>query len=191
MDEDRVQLVYFTICGERFAFNMQYLVEIVQTKSSDIIPFFSPVPMIRGIWGYRGKSLYVINLRDFFGLEEKPGEKIQDSQLSSQSKQDQQTNSRAREVRENLPKSIIVINIHDQMFGLLTDMVLQVVPLNDFYEYPDMISTLPGRYFAGLTLIDSQLVLLLEIQEFINDYELDILLSQRGEVENLVHPFTD
>ncbi len=191
MDEDRVQLVYFTICGERFAFNMQYLVEIVQTKSSDIIPFFSPVPMIRGIWDYRGKSLYVINLRDFFGLEEKPGEKIQDSQLSSQSKQDQQTNSRAREVRENLPKSIIVINIHDQMFGLLTDMVLQVVPLNDFYEYPDMISTLPGRYFAGLTLIDSQLVLLLEIQEFINDYELDILLSQKGEVENLVHPFTD
>lgn len=191
MDENRVQLIYFEICGEKFAFNMEYLVEIVEATQSEITPFFSPVPMIRGMWDYRGNSLYVIDLRDFFGLEKLPGGKIKDSQVSFESRPYYTIDSFEGKDNKNLPKSILVINIRGKMFGLLTDTVLQVVPLIDLYEYPDMISTLPKKYFAGVTLIDSELVLLLAIQEFINEYELDALLSQKENSENLVHQSTD
>ncbi len=170
MDEDRVQLVYFEIHGETFAFHMEHLVEIVQTTQTDITPYFAPIPMIRGTWEYRGESLYVIDLQEFFGLE--GGSK-------------RQPDDHNEVTQQTLPKSMLVIRIHEQMFGLLTDTVLQVVPLHDFYEYPEMISTLPKRYFAGITHIDSQLVVLLDIQELINEYELETLREFTERNKNL------
>ena len=65
--------------------------------------------------------------------------------------------------------------------------MLQVVSLGTFYEYPSMISTLPKRYFAGVTLIDDELVLLLAIEGFIKDYEFDALFGQIGESETFSH----
>jgi chemotaxis signal transduction protein len=153
MAEEGVQLVCFELCGEKFAFNMDYLVEIIQTEYSKITPFSSPIPLLRGKWDYRKKTIYIIDLRDFFGLEN-----------GSDSPSD-------------CTKSILVVKIRDQIFGLLTDGILQVVSLGVFYEYPDMISTLSKRYFAGVTIIHSELVLILAIEEFINDYELDSLRS--------------
>jgi chemotaxis signal transduction protein len=153
MAEEGVQLVCFELCGEKFAFNMDYLVEIIQTQYSELTPFSSPIPLLRGKWDYRKKTIYIIDLRDFFGLE---------NGFDSPS---------------DCTKSILVVKIRDQIFGLLTDAILQVVPLGVFYEYPDMISTLSKRYFAGVTIIHSELVLILAIEEFINDYELDSLRS--------------
>jgi chemotaxis signal transduction protein len=164
MDENGVKLVCFEICGEKFAFNTDYLVEIVQVQHTDITPFFSPIPMIREKWNYRGTLVYIIDIRDVFGLEDSLGK---------------------------TEYSVLVVKIQERIFGLLTDAVLQVRPLAVFYEYPNMISTLPRRYFAGVTIIDAELVLLLAIEEFIKDYELDALLSRIGESDSLTHPFTD
>lgn len=177
MDENGVKLACFEICGEKFAFNMDFLVEIVQVQYTDITPFFSPVPIVRGKWEYRDTFVYIIDVRDMFGLEDKmPNEQ----------------NGAADEnvVPEQSSKNVLVVKIHDQIFGLLTDMVSQMQPLTAFYEYPNMISTLPKRYFAGVTTINAELVLILAIEEFINDDELEILLSRRiGEGTEATHPF--
>lgn len=153
MAEEGVQLVCFELCGEKFAFNMEYLVEIIETQYSMITPFYSPIPFLRGKWDYREKTIYIIDLRDFFDLGNGFGSSSDHT------------------------KSILVVKIREQFFGLLTDTVLQVVPLGVFYEYPDMVSTLSKRYFAGMTTIQSELVLILAIENFINDYELDSLRS--------------
>lgn len=153
MAEEGVQLVCFELCGEKFAFNMEYLVEIIQTQDSEITPFFSPIPILRGKWDYRKKTVYIIDLRDFFGLENGFGSSSDHA------------------------KSILIVKIREQLFGLLTDAILHVVPLGVFYEYPDMISTLSKRYVAGITIIHSELVLILAIEKFINDYEFDSLQS--------------
>jgi chemotaxis signal transduction protein len=153
MAEEGVQLVCFERCGEKFAFNMDYLVEIIQAQYSELTPFSSPIPLLRGKWDYRKKTIYIIDLRDFFGL------------------------GNGSDSPSDCTKSILVVKIRDQIFGLLTDGILQVVSLGVFYEYPDMISTLSKRYFAGVTIIHSELVLILSIEEFINDYELDSLRS--------------
>lgn len=185
MADNRIRLICFDICGEKFAFNMEYLVEIVQAQQSEITPFFSPLPILRGKWDYRGSSLYIIDLRDFFGFEErsskpifaKTKEGINGTQMSSENEQYQRADFPEESIKEDHSKSMLVVKIHERMFGLLTDAVLQVLPLVDFYEYPNMLSTLPGRYFAGVTIIESELVVLLAIQEFIKEYELDALLS--------------
>ena len=174
MDENGVQLVCFTICGQKYAFNMDYLVEIVQVQHTEITPFFAPVPIVRGKWEYRGKRVYIIDVRDFFGLE---------------------TPDQARErvlVYKTLPattaKNVLVVRVGEQIFGLLTDTVSQMQTLAVFYEYPTMISTLPRRYFAGVTIINAELVLLLAIENFINEDELESLLSMEGDLEETVSP---
>jgi chemotaxis signal transduction protein len=184
MNENGVKLVCFELCGEKFAFNMDYLVEIVQVRYSDITPFFSPIPVIRGEWNYRARTVYIIDLREFFGLENTLVSPSDSGLVGGLQEQDPKVVQQGGDVppedslKKTPAKSVLVVRIREQIFGLLTDTVLQVVPLVVFYEYPGMISTLPKRYFAGVTIIATELVIILAIEEFINDYELDTLLSR-------------
>ncbi len=172
MDENGVQLVCFTICGQKYAFNMDYLVEIVQVQLTEITPFFAPVQIIRGKWDYRGELVYIIDVRDFFCLDE---------QALTQGKK------LAHEIMPSpTSKNVLVVRVGERIFGLLTDTVSQMQTLAMFYEYPAMVSTLPRRYFAGLTIINAELVLLLEIENFINGNELESLLRLEHEPENAV-----
>ena len=180
MNENGVKLVCFEICGEKFAFNMKFLVEIVQVQDTEITPFFSPIPIIRGKWDYRGDTVYIIDIRDFFRLECHSMDE-EHPPLSSKNKRE------GREAKEQSSKSVLVVDIQERKLGLLTDAVLQVVSLTVFYEYPSMISTLPKRYFAGVTVINAELVLLLAIEEFVKDYEFDALFGQIGESETFSH----
>jgi chemotaxis signal transduction protein len=183
MYENGVQLICFEICGEKFAFNMQSLVEIVQIQDTEITPFFSPIPIIRGKWNYRGGVVYIIDIRDFFRLECHRPYIPQSSKNQREERAATDNGSSGDSSHESSSKSVLVVNIQEQNLGLLTDAVLQVVALTTFYQYPSMISTLPKRYFAGVTVIDAELVLLLAIEEFVRDYEFDALLGQIGESE--------
>ncbi len=180
MDENGVQLACFEIGAEKFAFNMEYLVEIVQVRQTKITPYCSPVPIIRGQWDYRGASVYLIDVREFFGLKERESF----SEANNESEEDVTT-------QEPVAKNILVVKIQEHIFGLLTDAVLQMQSLSELYEYPTMVSTLPRRYFAGVTIINAELVLLLAIEEFINTHELDILFGRTSEVDerraSLIH----
>ncbi len=179
MDENGVKLVCFEICGERFAFNMEYLVEIAQVQPTEIVPFFPSIPIIRGKWEYRGTTAFIFDIRDFFGLEEQ------------QRLQEAEDTVHAEHITTNMVKNVLVVKIHDRIFGLLTDTVSQMQPLEVLYEYPVMVSKLPRRYFAGVTKSKAGLVILFAIEKFINAEELETLLSQRDEYENDTHLFAD
>jgi hypothetical protein len=55
--------------------------------------------------------------------------------------------------------------------------VLQVVPLGVFYDYPDFISSLPRRYFAGITRVHDSLAIILAIDELLQECEIESLAS--------------
>ncbi len=181
MDKQEIKLVCFELCGEKFAFNMDYLVEIVQVQESTITPVFSSIPFLRGKWHYRDNIIYIIDLREFFGLSNGFGALWQGQLLGkSQEKHAQATqpdgDTHSQDAPlENPSKNILVVNIREHIWGLLTDTVLQVVPLGLFYEYPTMISTLPKRYFSGVTIINAEIVLILSIEELLNPYEIESL----------------
>ena len=181
MNQNGVKLVCFEFCGEKFAFNMDDLVEIVQIQSTEITPFFSRIPLLRGKWNYREQTIDVIDLRDFFDLEQSLGASsiltvVEEPQGEGSEAIQPEEKKFAEDSRlEHPSKTMLVVKIREQLFGLLTDAVVQVVPLGVFYEYPGMISTLPKRYFAGITTIKAELVLNLAIDEFINASEIESL----------------
>jgi chemotaxis signal transduction protein len=188
MNENGVRLVCFELCGEKFAFNTDYLVEIVQVRGTDIRPWVSPIPLVRGKWTYRNKTVAILDLREFFGLEDAGAVHVDlklVEALPDQRAEEEQERGEVPVVEEVLKKTpsktVLVVHIREQILGLLTDAVVQVVPLTEFYEYPVMISTLPKRYFEGLTLIGGELVIILAIEKCINEYELETLLSRISE----------
>ena len=188
MNENGVQLVCFEICGEKFAFSMDFLIEIIQVHQADITPFFSSIPIIRGFWMYRGKTVYLLDVRDFFGLADAAETMTQKRFPRSSPEQEEEEQKRTEPT--NGVYSILVVRIREHIFGLYTDAVLHVAPLLSFYEYPLLISTLPRRYFAGVTVVGTELVLLLALEELINEYELEVELSRIGEGNVPSHPFT-
>ncbi|PID58627.1 hypothetical protein CSB45_03530 [candidate division KSB3 bacterium] len=174
MDKNGVQLVCFTVCGQKYAFNMDNLVEIVHVRHTEIAPCLSALPLVRGKWAYRGNDVYIIDLRDLFELEDQRPE--------------QENASGHDRPAHPVSKTILVVKIREQIFGLLTDTVLHMHMLKVFYEYPVMISTLPRRYFAGVTILDRELVLLLAIENFINGDELESLLRLDAKPEEAEFP---
>jgi chemotaxis signal transduction protein len=169
MTENGVQLVCFKLCGQTYAFDMKYLIEIVQVPETELTPCFAPLPLIRSQWQYRDQTIYILDLRDAFGLEEQGASDQPEDQAAA-----------PRKLSRAGVKTVLVVSIQAQPFGLLTDGVLQVVPLEPFYEYPTMISLLPQRYFAGLTLVNHELILILAIDKFITNHEF-ATLTQTGE----------
>ena len=165
MEESGVQLLCFELCGEKFAFNLDNLVEIVRIQPGEITPWYSPVPIIRGKWNYRGQTLCVIDMREFFGLETPAATRMQEAGTHDLE-------------QERGTKSILVVMIQNRLFGMLTDRVLQMQPLIQYYEYPALISTLPRRYFAGISMREAELVLLLAIEDFVRDYEWETLSQE-------------
>ncbi len=165
MEETGVQLLCFELCGEKFAFNLDYLVEIVRIQPGEITLWYSPVPIIRGKWDYRGQLLCIIDVREFFELETPAAKRMQEAGTHDLE-------------QERGTKSILVVSIQNRLFGLLTDRVLQMQPLMQYYEYPALVSTLPRRYFAGISMREAELVLLLAIEDFVRDYEWDILSEE-------------
>ncbi|MBD3306220.1 hypothetical protein GF339_07510 [candidate division KSB3 bacterium] len=162
MHENSIRLACFEICGEKFAFNMEDLLEIVEVVPEEIHPMSSPNPLLLGTWDYRGTLLYILDLRKFFGLTE-------DTSAAHLPK----TQQHKPDCQE-----VLVVNVQEHRFGLLVDAVLQVAPLGTFYDYPPMVSTLPRRYIAGVTPIGADLVLLVALEELLNDYGLHTVLTE-------------
>ncbi len=190
MNEPVVRLVCFELCGEAFAFNMEHLIEIVQIRASEITPCSTPVPFVRGSWVYRTIPIYIIDVREFFhltGKQQSPVHKptpyeptyshiVNDGEILT-GQNDKQALPAPKEKRD---KSMLVVQIHGSVLGIFSDAVLQVVPLGVFYEYPDMISTLPRQYFAGIIRVRKALAFVLAIDELVSEYELELLASMRN-----------
>jgi chemotaxis signal transduction protein len=193
MNESAVRLVCFELCGEAFAFNMEHLIEIVQIRASEITPCFTPVPFVRGTWMYRETPVYVIDLREFFDLTLSPSTQMPPSEnhVSPHADEEPATPQSAEEgdhrnaAREKRDKSMLVIRVRESVLGIFTDAVIQVVSLSVFYEYPDLISTLPRRYIAGIIRVRNTLALVLAIEELLGEYEIQALLDFR---ENVAEP---
>lgn len=187
MKEQVVRLVCFELCGQAFAFNMDNLIEIVQIRASEITPCFTPVPVVRGTWMYREKPIYVIDLREFFNLNGHPLTKSlamesetiehpEEDEPDVQSEGESEPSQILTEKREN---SMLVIQVRGHILGMFTDSVLQVVPLGMFYEFPDLISTLPRRYFAGIIRVRNTLALVMALEELLSEYAIESLLTMQ------------
>ena len=66
---DMLEALEFSIAGERYAFEAQWVREIVVLKELTSLP--CTPPFVRGVVGIRGRVVSAVDLRRFFGLPDK------------------------------------------------------------------------------------------------------------------------
>ena len=98
---------------------------------------------IDGVVFVRGQVVPVVNLRARFNFERAP-----------------------RDIKTRL----MVIAHSDRSVGLLVDSAREFITLREdaIKPTPDAITTLSGRYLAGIANVDQRLVLILDVAEVLN-----------------------
>lgn len=128
--EEYVQMMVFELDGEEYAVPLTELQSVILI--SDITPIPNAPEFITGILNLRGKVVVVIDLEKRFDL-----------------------------VRENKvkPKHIIVVEIQDNLYGVLVDEVREVlqIPKSSIRPTPDLVSTkIQADYLEGVIVLDEE-----------------------------------
>lgn len=143
---------------------MGSVIEVVVAENYERDYF--PVPLIRGRGWYRGKEIFIIDLKEFFGLE-LPSEEIPVN--------GEKFLSPEVETTVTTQGNILILDIRGQLMGLHVDQIGGVAVPRKVYPYPQMASTLEDRYFKGIAKIHDDLVIVLNEKNLIDDNELEVL----------------
>ena len=141
-DEDPVlQWVTFYLDGEIYGINVMEVQEVL--RFSEIVPVPGSPHYILGIINLRGKVVTVIDCRSRFGL--KSGE------ISSETR-------------------IMVIEIEDQVIGLLVDAVSDVAYIHqsEIEITPNVSNEENSKFIVGVTHYNDHLIILLDANKIIS-----------------------
>lgn len=86
---------------------------------------------------------------------------------------------------------VIVLNLNDRVVGIVVDGVVDVLSMDvdKIKPTPDVASVLSGRYLLGLGVLDSRMIILVNIEMLLSREELalvDAVASSHSEAHSLV-----
>ena len=144
-EEELQRWVTFELDNESYGISVAEVREVL--RYSDIAPVPGAPDFVIGIINLRGNVVTVIDTRSRFGL------------VSTE------VNDATR---------IIIIDIEDQEVGILVDSVAEVVDLdiNAIEAAPNVGAEDTSRYIQGVTSMDGNLLILVDINKLLTEEEL-------------------
>ncbi|RKN82018.1 chemotaxis protein CheW [Paenibacillus ginsengarvi] len=134
------QFVEIGIAGERYAFPIEDIREIIKIQQITEIP--NSKPYLLGVFNLRGTVAPVVSLRKRFGLPEIPF----------------------------TPSSrIVIVSDKEALVGLVVDQVHQVISFPDIQPPPEKTGGREKRYVVGIGKNGSELVGLLKLERILYD----------------------
>lgn len=147
-DDDRMQLVTFSIGSEEFGVDILKVMEIIRTMEITKVP--KAPPFVEGVINLRGLVIPIIDLRRRFGLEHKTLD----------------TDTR-----------IIVIEINGMTVGFVVDSVSEVlrIPASTVEPAPPVVAGLDSDYISGIGKLEDRLLILLDLDKLLSADDLENL----------------
>lgn len=149
--DELLQMVVFQLGGEEFGVEIMKVQEIIRMPEITQIPQ-SP-EYVEGVINLRGKIIVVINLDKRFNLSSK----------------DVDEHSR-----------IIVVEIGDNVVGMIVDSVNEVLRINasSIDPAPELVtSSVSKEYITGVGKLDDRLLILLDLAKVLNKKEVENIAS--------------
>lgn len=145
------QLVVFQLGAELYGVEISRVHEIIRLQAVARIPH-SP-PFVEGVINLRGKVISVINLRRRFGLPA------------------------ADDTRDG---RIVVVDINDQVIGMVVDGVSEVLRVNTATIEPPSpaVSGIDSEYLQGIVKLPERLVILLDLDRVLTREERSKTLEE-------------
>jgi len=146
--EKLLQLVSFNLGNEEFGVDILMVQEI--NRMLDITKVPKSPEFVEGVINLRGRVIPVINLRKRFSLSDK--------------EKDKQTR-------------IVVVNIENNILGLIVDAVSEVLrlPADTIEPPPPMVSGVEAEYIQGVGKLDDKLLILLDLNRLLTNKEKEML----------------
>ncbi len=148
-DSDLMQLVIFQLGGEEFGVDIMAVQEIIKMPEITAIP--QAPEYVAGVINLRGRIIVVIDLGKKFNI------------LSSE---------------KNEEYKIIVVELGDQVIGMMVDSVSEVmrIPNTSVDPAPEIIpSGVSTNYIQGVGKLDGRLLILLDLRNVLSEYEAEDL----------------
>lgn len=117
-------------------------------RQLDITPIPRSPEYVRGVINLRGEVATVIDLRTVLGMEF------------------------AEETRDSRN---LIVNVCNESIGLWVDRLSDILTLKteDISPVPSNVAGIDGRFFTGVYTMESEIVLLLDLNQIVNDKEQD------------------
>lgn len=141
--EQLLQLVSFKIGSEEFGVDILKVQEINRMVEITRVP--QAPSYVEGVINLRGKVIPIIDLRKRFDLDVKEYDK----------------NTR-----------IVVVNINDNIMGMIVDSVSEVLrlPSNTIEPPPEIVTDINSEYIKGVAKLEGKLLMFLDLSKVI-DFE--------------------
>lgn len=145
-----MNLIVFLLENARYSLDVKNVEEIVP------LPYITPLAnlpsFIRGIINLRGTAVPVLDLRKRIGLKSKSDE---------------------------LNDTVIIVNFHDTITGLIVDRVLYVIDVyeDQFMPPPEMLNGIDVKYMYAAAQVDKQLTVVLNLDNILTLKEREELLG--------------
>jgi len=140
--ENMSQWVTFTLSDETYGINVMQIQEVL--RYTEIAPVPGAAGYILGIINLRGNVVTVVDGRKKLNLMD------QESYINSR---------------------ILIIEVADQVLGLLADSVSEVIEIDDETIEPNNVDDFdPQRYIHGVCQVDEELLILVDTERlFVNE----------------------
>ncbi len=146
-EQGRMQYIEVEVDSEKYAVSIMDIHEIIKPPTLTIVPNSSDI--ILGVINLRGKIITIVSLRSVFGMPRLP--------ISKQTR-------------------VIVVNMGDEMIGILVDRVNQVTRYSDIQAPPDHLQQAHKGLIAGIGQSNEGLVSILD---------LDLIFSELSNHEHV------
>jgi purine-binding chemotaxis protein CheW len=150
LDDKILRWVTFQLDKESYGINVTQVREVLRV--TEIAPVPGAPDYVLGIINLRGNVVTVIDTRKRFGLES---------------------------IETDEQSRIVIIEVEGQEVGILVDSVAEVVDLaaSAIESAPNVGADDSGRYIQGVTSIEGELLILVDVNKFISEEELQDLSS--------------
>ncbi len=148
-DEDSVQLVTFNLGKEQYGIDIMKVEGIVREEEIRNIPN-APV-FVEGIFNLRGDIIPVINLHKRFHIPEMK-----------------------KDEADELLKGLIIIRVNNMKLAVKIDKVAKVINIDKkkILQPPQMNRGIGSEYIQGVTSLDDQYIIILDVERLFAIKEL-------------------
>ena len=140
------KMVTFSLSGKDYAIDIMHVKEIAKAGRFTYVP--NTLPFVLGVYNLRGDIIPILDLRLFFNIEVPPRQ-------------------------ENKLENMLILNVDDQIFGLVVDKIDKVVGVQRSTVQPPhpLFGDINIKYIDGVVESNNRLYVLLDVTRIFSSKE--------------------
>lgn len=151
------KMVTFSLAGKDYAIDIMHVKEIAKAGRFTYVP--NTLPFVLGVYNLRGEIIPILDLRLFFNIE-----------------------IPARD--ENKLENLLILNIEDQIFGVVVDKIDKVVGIQKSTIQPPhpLFGDINIKYIGGVVESNKRLYILLDVLKIFTSKERYDIAERQPEI---------